>query len=958
MPQTNLNSRPVIDGQNEKYGNNQNENTNIKNKINRDQIKIILYNCNSAKHKMSTIRALVSKHKPNILSLNEVKMNDAEANDELHIPGYDCVRRLRDSKGGGVAIFIDDETKYEEIDLKDEQKANEIVGIKIVLEKTEAHIFNLYNPNKINTLLMANLEKKFKNILLMGDLNARIRPLSPSYNGNGKNLEMHLLSSKSIILNKQNMPTSYWRSNGVSSDATLDMFIGNDLFIQNLHSIKTLKNSPVSCWENDHFHVPVEAVFKIKCNKRIIQKSKNESFDYNKANWALFSTICENETKKAHFDNIDSTAEHIVTSIQKAANEAIPKKSFKSNRIIDLPPEIVKLFKIKNYWWRKSRKTKSTIAKENLNFYNSLIQSEIIKHESEKMLRFIKNLGPRPLSTVPMWRKITRLRNQRRSQEIPTLIVNNIEHETNQAKAEIFEEKMRNTWNDTSDNQFDNETKKKIDDEIESKKFEKTYKQKGFKKVTLRELDKQIAKLNNKTSLDGFGLSNFILKKIPKATREMLVTLINNCLEKGELPQKWKNSIVKMIPKKSDEKHNPNSYRPISLTPCIMRLFERVLLARLKKHLDENNILVKQQSGFREKRSTRDNLFFLAQKSFESFNKNSNNLSIFFDITAAFDKVWHNGLIHKLIKIKTPYYLVKITIAFLSGRKFQVKVGDYITKLNDITCGVPQGACLSPTYFSVYINDAPSRNSTIENTLIFADDLCYILAFKKRNVATENKIKHFLSELETWCKKWRLALAAQKCNYMIYSRKNKIDDEIDFNLKIDGHNIEEVEETKFLGLRLDPRMNFNIQVEYIRKTCTDRMSILKIVSHKSWHLDTKTKTQIYKSLIRSLIEYSAILYNTLNKKLKTILNTVQYNALRIIHGKDRSFSNKNLLKLAEIEPLEERMLKLKNNYVNTALKNKNPIVCEVVESYKKFNYYGRTIKNLKKITPMCDIAII
>ena len=133
MPQLNSNSRPVIDGQNENYGNNnlnQLINTNTKIKKNRDQIKIILFNCNSAKHKMSTIRALVNKHKPNILSLNEVKMNKAEANDELNIPGYDCVRRL-----------------------------------------TEAHIFNMYNPNKINTVLMSNLEKKYKNILIMGDLN-------------------------------------------------------------------------------------------------------------------------------------------------------------------------------------------------------------------------------------------------------------------------------------------------------------------------------------------------------------------------------------------------------------------------------------------------------------------------------------------------------------------------------------------------------------------------------------------------------------------------------------------------------------------------------------------------------------------------------------------------------------------------------------------------------------------
>ena len=220
-------------------------------------------------------------------------------------------------------------------------------------------------------------------------------------------------------------------------------------------------------------------------------------------------------------------------------------------------------------------------------------------------------------------------------------------------------------------------------------------------------IEEQIRITNNKTSIDSFGLSNVIIKKIPKEVKEFLVDLINECLEKGELPQLWKNSIIKMIPKKSDEKNNPNSYRPISITPCIMRLVERVILKRLKEHLKDNNILVKQQSGFREKMSTRDNLFFLVQKSFEGFNKNKNHISIFFDITAAFDKVWHSGLIHKLVEIKTPLYLVNIIVAFLTNRKFQIKVGDFVTGLNNITCGVPQGACLSPTLFSVFINDVP-----------------------------------------------------------------------------------------------------------------------------------------------------------------------------------------------------------------------------------------------------------
>ena len=141
---------------------------------------------------------------------------------------------------------------------------------------------------------------------------------------------------------------------------------------------------------------------------------------------------------------------------------------------------------------------------------------------------------------------------------------------------------------------------------------------------------------------------------MPIEAVDYLVEIINECLKTGTVPTKWKTSIIKMIPKKSDDKHNIDSYRPISVTPCAMRLFERVLLERLKNHLKNNNILIKQQSGFREKRSTRDNLFFLTQKSFESFNKNKSTVAIFFDIAAAFDKVWYNGLIHKLFKIHDP----------------------------------------------------------------------------------------------------------------------------------------------------------------------------------------------------------------------------------------------------------------------------------------------------------------
>ena len=182
---------------------------------------------------------------------------------------------------------------------------------------------------------------------------------------------------------------------------------------------------------------------------------------------------------------------------------------------------------------------------------------------------------------------------------------------------------------------FDKDLKEKIDRRVESK----DYTNKDVKFVTMGELEKQIRKMNNKTSIDEFGLSNMILKNMPYLAKEFFLTIINKCLTVEMLPSRWKTSIIKMIPKKSDNKHDIDNYRPISITPCIMRLFERIILERLKNHLDANNIIVKQQSGFRQNRSTRDNLFFLIQKTHESFNRNKSVVAIFFDIAAAFDKV-------------------------------------------------------------------------------------------------------------------------------------------------------------------------------------------------------------------------------------------------------------------------------------------------------------------------------
>ena len=109
----------------------------------------------------------------------------------------------------------------------------------------------------------------------------------------------------------------------------------------------------------------------------------------------------------------------------------------------------------------------------------------------------------------------------------------------------------------------------------------------------------------------------------------------------------------------------------------------------------------------------------------EAFNKKGRKLmTLSFDIQGAFDAVWHDGLIYKMIKLNIPDYLVKWTRCFLANGSFEVKVNDAVSETAPIITGVPQGSSLSPIMFSIFINDIPMGSAESDSySLLFADDL-------------------------------------------------------------------------------------------------------------------------------------------------------------------------------------------------------------------------------------------
>ena len=145
-----------------------------------------------------------------------------------------------------------------------------------------------------------------------------------------------------------------------------------------------------------------------------------------------------------------------------------------------------------------------------------------------------------------------------------------------------------------------------------------------------------------------------------------------------------------------------------------------------------------------------------------------------------------------------------------------MQIGSSITQYYDITCGVPQGACLSPTLFSIFINDLPINDITNDNySLLFADDLSKMKMFTKINAEIEKQLNNYLRSLEAWLNNWQLKMAPEKCNYIIFSLAYKAGEKgtkgvtkEKFDLTLYGEKLKINNSPIFLGMRFDKHLCF------------------------------------------------------------------------------------------------------------------------------------------------------
>ena len=163
-----------------------------------------------------------------------------------------------------------------------------------------------------------------------------------------------------------------------------------------------------------------------------------------------------------------------------------------------------------------------------------------------------------------------------------------------------------------------------------------------------------------------------MLKHLPRSGMDFLLHIFNLSWSSHSFPSIWKTSSIIPIHKMGKPLDSPASFRSISFTSCVSKLFERIILSRLVFFLESNSILSPRQAGFCPGRSTLDQILYLSQSILDGFNKlrpGSRTILSTIDFSKVFDSVWHPTLFHKLISAGLPPCFARWTQSFLSDRR-------------------------------------------------------------------------------------------------------------------------------------------------------------------------------------------------------------------------------------------------------------------------------------------------
>ena len=385
-----------------------------------------------------------------------------------------------------------------------------------------------------------------------------------------------------------------------------------------------------------------------------------------------------------------------------------------------------------------------------------------------------------------------------------------------------------------------------------------------FEPPTLNEIRDVIRNL--KTNSAGHDeISGFLMKEVLNNILEPLTHILSLSMATGVVPKDLKKA--KIIPLfKDGDQCNFTNYRPISILPWFSKILEKLIYSRILSHLQDNEILFEHQYGFRKHHSTYMALLQLVDKIQTALNDRKYSLSIFLDLSKAFDTVNHEILFKKLQYYGFQGDTLKWLISYMKERVQYVVINGCASSTLGVSCGVPQGSVLGPLLFLIYMNDFPlACNSS--SPILFADDTNMTLSHIDLHTLINNANEE-MARVAKWFKLNKLSLNIKKSSFIVLTGRGRSYKKNYARVSIEGNEISQVCHVTFLGIIIDEKLNWKQHIDFIHKKTAKSLGIISKLRH---FVDKSCLLTLYYSLIYPYLIYGNIVWaNTFHSSLLKI----------------------------------------------------------------------------------------
>lgn len=866
-------------------------------------LKIATWNINGLSPNISELEAIITLNKLDIVLISE---SHSTSNNTFSMRGFKIYHTPHPdgTSHAGSAIVIKNSIKHSLI----ESYSTDYLQATSVRTEDRSGPLNLsaiYCPPK-HKVSDATFSSFFESLgprfLVGGDWNAKHEYFGSRITSTrGRNLKK-CIDANHLRVFSTGEPT-HWPTDSKKLPDLIDFFIS-----KNISDMYTCIESSLD-GSSDH------TLVILTLSSTITLRDPPESLYNRKTDWQGFKEYLESNIvlsvplKSA--DDVDNACLYITNLIQVAAWTNTPEL-----KAPELAPTIPMEIRLKLEEKRRLRRiwhlSHSSVDKKNLNYATKELKELIHDSVNLTIKKNLELMSPQGNDDHSLWKATRNL--TRPQQSFPPLKNEDSWLRTDCEKAEAFAEHLASVFKPNEGTSDDSEI-----DEVLYRDFQMCVPIRSF---SPREITREIKSLD-KHKAPGFDLiTPLILKELPNKVIVFLANIFNAILRTSHFPTFWKFSEIIMIHKAGKPEHLVSSYRPISLTPILSKLWERTFLTRLKDTIDNQSVIPSHQFGFRQSHSTIEQVHRVYQHIRKTFEGKEYCSAAFLDIQQAFDRVWHKGLLCK-IKLLLPHSFFLILESYLSNRIFRVKQGNARSSIHNISAGVPQGSVLGPVLYNIFTSDMPTSSDVTVAT--YADDIAFLSSNVKPELAS-CALQKSLNVTHTWLNKWRITASAQKSHHITFTLRKGVCPSV----KLGDHALPHSECVKYLGFHIDRRLTWNEHIKHKRNALNLKYRKLTWLMGRNSVLSVDNKLLIYCSILKPIWSYGLQIWSTACKSSIMRIQRAQNGIFRDILNAPWFTRNEEIHEYLSMPTIFEEIGTVKSKYATRLSLHPNPLASELL----------------------------